>query len=200
MSGYDPRLTFAPRTLPNPVNGYRSSNGARGPNYWQNEADYELHAALDTKSKQLSTTEIIAYTNNSPDALTSLWVQVEQNIYKKHSRSRIASGGTRRRRGGDETGPPPSTEGYGFDSVEVEQGKQTTKVEYLVSETRMQIRLATPLNGHGGELKIHIKYHYAIPGSWGSTGRSESTSRTGRSSTLRPRTSFARWRAKVART
>jgi hypothetical protein len=166
-SGYDPRLTFAPLTLPQPVNGYRSSNGAPGPNYWQNEADYELHAALDTEAKQLSTTETITYTNNSPDVLPSLWVQVEQNIYRKDSRSRIASGGVRRRRGGEEAGPTPSTEGYVFDSVEVEQGKQTTKAEYVISDTRMQIRLTTALAGHGGLLKIHIKYHYQIPGAWG---------------------------------
>src|SRR5271169_3507599 len=59
---YDPRLTFAPLTLPDPVNAYRSSNGAPGPNYWQNEASYELHADLDTVAKQLRTTETITYT------------------------------------------------------------------------------------------------------------------------------------------
>ena len=48
---YDPRLTFAPLTLPDPVNSYRSGNGAPGPGYWQNEADYELHAELDTAAK-----------------------------------------------------------------------------------------------------------------------------------------------------
>ena len=47
-SSYDPRITFAPLTLPDPVNQYRSANGAPGPAYWQNGADYELHAALDT--------------------------------------------------------------------------------------------------------------------------------------------------------
>ncbi len=69
----------------------------------------------------------------------------------------------------------PSTEGYVFDSVEIEQGKQTTKVDYLVNDTRMQIHLATPLSGRGGELKIRLKYHYEIPGVWGgrtSWGRS----------------------------
>ena len=45
---YDPRLTFAPLSLPDPVNVYRSSNGAPGPSYWQNEADYEMRASLDT--------------------------------------------------------------------------------------------------------------------------------------------------------
>jgi len=171
-AGYDPRLTFAPLTLPEPVNAYRSSNGAPGPNYWQNEADYELHATLDTAAKQLSTTETIIYTNNSPDVLPSLWVQVEQNIYRKDSRSRIASGGGRRGRRAAADAPPATpevttTDGYVFDSVEIEQGKQISKAEYLVSDTRMQIRLATPLAGHGGQLKIHIKYHYAIPGVWG---------------------------------
>jgi hypothetical protein len=45
---YDPRVTFAPLTLPDPVNVYRSGDGSPGPNYWQNGADYELHAELDT--------------------------------------------------------------------------------------------------------------------------------------------------------
>ena len=53
---YDPRVTFAPLTLPDPVNAYRSSNGAPGPAYWQNQADYEMHAALDTQAKTLTTT------------------------------------------------------------------------------------------------------------------------------------------------
>ena len=48
---YDPRVTFAPLTLPDPVNAYRSSNGAPGPAYWQNEADYEMHATLDVMYK-----------------------------------------------------------------------------------------------------------------------------------------------------
>src|ERR1700691_2977370 len=83
----DPRLTFAPLTLPNPVNAYRSSNGAPGPAYWQNEADYEMHAELDTAAKQLRASETITYTNNSPDSLPSLWIQLDQNIYRKDSRS-----------------------------------------------------------------------------------------------------------------
>ena len=68
-SSYDPRVTFAPLTLPDPVNVYRSSNGAPGPNYWQNQADYDLHAELDTEGKRLKATETITYTNNSPDLL-----------------------------------------------------------------------------------------------------------------------------------
>jgi hypothetical protein len=169
-STYDPRLTFAPLALPDPVNAYRSSNGAPGPNYWQNEADYELHAALDTAAKQLHTDETITYTNNSPDTLTSLWVMLEQNIYQKDSRSHYAFNFRRRRQNADPNAPTPTqtfTEGNVLDSVEIISGKSTTKADYIVSDTRMQIRPAEPLKGHGGQLKIHIKYHYQIPGEWG---------------------------------
>jgi Peptidase family M1 domain len=167
--GYDPQKTFAPLTLPDPVNAYRSSNGAPGPAYWQNEADYELHADLDTSAKVLRASEIITYTNNSPDTLPSLWVQLDQNIYRKDGRARELFGGMMRRRGAAAAAnaPAPSTEGFEFDSVEIESGKSTTKADYLINDTRMQIRLAEPLKGHGAQLRIRIKYHYQIPGVWG---------------------------------
>ncbi|CAN5678661.1 M1 family metallopeptidase [soil metagenome] len=165
---FDPRETFAPLTLPEPVNAYRSSNGAPGPMYWQNEASYELHTALDTTAKTLTTSEIITYTNNSPDVLPSLWILMEQNIYRKDSRARNMGGAARGRRGGDPNAEAPSTEGYILESVEIESGKgaKPVKAEYVVSDTRMQVRLATPL-APKGQLKLHIKYHYAIPGVWG---------------------------------
>jgi Peptidase family M1 domain len=177
LGNYDSRLTFAPLTLPDPVNAYRSSNGAPGPQYWQNEADYELHATLDTANKQLRATETITYTNNSPDVLPSLWVHLEQNIYREDSRAHIISAGSprpRRRRDaaadtnatGNATPQKTATDGFVFDSVTIEQGKQTTKANYLISDTRMQIRLPEPLKAHG-QLKIHIQYHYEITGEWG---------------------------------
>jgi hypothetical protein len=164
---YDPRITFAPLTLPEPVNAYRSGNGAPGTSYWQNEASYELHAKLDTQSKELQATEIISYTNNSPDVLPSLWVQLEQNLYRKDSRGQALFGGLMRRMMHAAPGTVTNTDGFVFDSVEIETGKQTVKADYLVNDTRMQIRLTEPLKAHGGSLKIHIQYHYQIPGVWG---------------------------------
>src|ERR1700760_655055 len=76
---YDPLKTFAPFQMPQTANIYRSGNGAPGPNYWQNQADYEMHASIDTATQTLSNDETITYTNNSPDTLNSLWLQVEQN-------------------------------------------------------------------------------------------------------------------------
>ena len=168
-ASYDPRLSFAPLTLPQPVNAYRSSNGAPGPGYWQNEADYELHATLDIAAKQLRATETITYTNNSPDTLTSLWIQLDQNIYRKDARAAIVNSGRPRRKPVADSEENPNnrtSEGFILDSVEIEAGKQRGKAETLVDDTRLQIHLAQPLAAKSG-LKVHIAYHYAIPGVWG---------------------------------
>ncbi|HEY9126173.1 MAG TPA: M1 family metallopeptidase [Acidobacteriaceae bacterium] len=173
-SPYDPRLTFAPLTLPEAVNAYRSSNGAPGPGYWQNRADYELHATLDTAAKELHATEIITYTNNSPDLLPSLWIQLDQNIYRKDSRGQAIFGSLMRRRRGNAapaSTAETTTEGFVLDSVTVEpiadKSKSTTvKADYLVDDTRMHLMLLEALKPHT-QLKIHIQYHYKIPGVWG---------------------------------
>ncbi len=171
---FDPRVTFAPLTLPEPVNSYRASNGAPGPAYWQNEADYEMHAAIDTTKKVLTNDETITYTNNSPDLLTSLWIHLEQNIYRRDSRAHnlgASVGGNMLRRPGGRAWPEQgTTEGIEFDSVEVDTGApgaHFAKADYLVADTRMQIRLATPLKPHGAKMHIHLRYHYTIPGIWG---------------------------------
>ena len=169
-STYDPRLSFAPLTLPDPVNAYRSSNGAPGPAYWQNEADYEMHADLDTKAKALHNDEVITYTNNSPDALPSVWIHMEQNIYRQDSRAHIANGGQTRRRAvpdDEDNSNGRSTDGFVLEAVELEVGKERVKADYLLSDTRMQIRLPQPMAPKGSVIKIHIKYHYQIPGVWG---------------------------------
>ena len=75
---------FAPLDLP-PGNTYRSGSGAPGPKYWQQRADYDLKATLDTATKSLRGEMTIRYTNNSPDTLHFLWFQVEQNAFKANS-------------------------------------------------------------------------------------------------------------------
>ncbi len=158
---YDPLKTFAPLTLPDPVSRYRGADGAPGPDYWQNRADYVLHAAIDTGSKTLTGSETITYTNNSPQRLDSLWIQLDQNIYRKDSRSTYAIG--RFGKG--------QTEGFVLDAVEIEAGAGKSayniKADYVVSDTRMQVRLPAPLKASGGKLKLHVRYHYTVPGLFG---------------------------------
>jgi hypothetical protein len=175
-STYDPRVTFAPLTLPEPVTPYRSGSGAPGAAYWQNAADYVMHAKLDPVAKVLTNDEVITYTNNSPDALDSLWIHLEQNSYRRDSRSaNLGNNGIARPPRAGQTAAPATaradnhTEGFIFESVELSTAPtgQFAKADYIVDDTRMQIRLAAPLKPHGAQLRIRIKYHYAIPGVWG---------------------------------
>lgn len=160
---YDPLKTFAPYTMPLPPSYYRGADGAPTPAFWQNSADYEMHAAIDPATKTLSNTETITYTNNSTQPLNSLWLQVEQNTYRVDARSRSYAGGARR------IPENFTTDGTVFESVELQattRGAKPVKAEYVISDTRARINLPTPL-AHGGTIRILIKYHYTVTGPWG---------------------------------
>jgi hypothetical protein len=73
--------SFRPLDLP-PANEFRSASGAPGRAYWQQRADYEIQATLDTTSQSLSGTEVIHYHNQSPDTLRFVWLTAEQNLYR----------------------------------------------------------------------------------------------------------------------
>ncbi len=68
-------------------NQYRSASGAPGPNYYQQQADYEMDIELNDEEKRLYGTETITYYNNSPDVLEYLWVQLDQNVRARDSKS-----------------------------------------------------------------------------------------------------------------
>jgi hypothetical protein len=68
-------------------NMYRSASGAPGPKYWQQKADYDISARLDDDKQRLDGTETITYYNNSPDPLTYLWLQLDENEHKKDAES-----------------------------------------------------------------------------------------------------------------
>ncbi len=156
QSIFDPHELFAQNFYGKNGNEFRSSNGAPGPKYWQNRADYTLHATIDTVENTLKGTETISYTNNSPDNLSSLWLQLDQNTYRKDARSQYYS--TRTTNG--------STDGYQFENVTIEYKGKTLKADYIINDTRMQIRLPSELPAKE-KIKINIKYHYTIPGTFG---------------------------------
>lgn len=162
---YQPRETFAPFDMAQPINRYRSANGLPGPDYWQNRADYQLRVTLDPVAKTIAGTATITYSNNSPDTLDVLWLQIDQNLYKPGSRGGMARGGAA---GGH-------TDGMTLDAVGVAVGTgKAVSVTPLVSDTRAQLRLPTALAPHAKAV-VTIRYHYTIPGEWGgrtSWGRS----------------------------
>lgn len=70
--------------LPDP-NEIRAANGAPGPEYWQQRADYKIKVVLDDEEQRISGSETITYTNNSSIALTYLWVQLDQNRFEQQA-------------------------------------------------------------------------------------------------------------------
>ena len=154
---YDPTEAFAPEFYKENGNTIRSANGAPGKNYWQNRADYTIQATLDTVNQQLSGFEIIHYTNNSPDSLQSLWLQLDQNTYVKGARSNNIF----------DQMPNLFTTGFQLDQVQIEQNGKITTADFIVTDTRMQIRLGKALPAASGKINIRIKYHYTIPGAFG---------------------------------
>src|SRR5215212_9825264 len=70
--------------LPTP-NEYRTASGAPGHRYWQQRADYSIDVELDDAGQNLTGRETITYYNNSPDAPSYLWLQLDQNIFDKES-------------------------------------------------------------------------------------------------------------------
>lgn len=73
--------------LPTP-NEYRTASGAPGPKYWQQRADYDIRCELDEKNLQLKGSGTVTYFNNSPNTLTFLWLQLDEN---EHSSTRNAN-------------------------------------------------------------------------------------------------------------
>ncbi len=153
---YDPQELFAQNIFTKNGNEFRSANGAPANMYWQNRADYELHASIDTAANELSASEVIHYTNNSPDSLESLWLQIDQNTYRADARSNFY------------TTPQPSehTNGMQFGSVSIEFKGKTFKADYIINDTRMQIRLPGKLSSKE-KININIQYQYTIPGAFG---------------------------------
>lgn len=152
-AAFDPQALFAPLTLPDAPNAFRDGAGKPGPQFWQNRVDYAIQADIDPASHTLRGDETITYTNRSPDALDVLWVQLDQNIYRRDSRGTLSS-------------PRPRndfTDGYQIEAVEVD-GKP---VHFLVDDTRLRVDLAQALAGNGKQAKLRIRYHYTVPGTWG---------------------------------
>ncbi len=157
ISNYNPADLFSPMFYPERGNERHSANGEPGPKYWQNRVNYQLKANLDTVAKTLSASEEIDYINNSPDALQFLWLQLDQNTYKKDARSNFATGAI----------VSNHTDGYQIESVFITNGKVRQKANFIITDTRMQIRLPKALLPNGAHIRLSIKYHYTIPGNFG---------------------------------
>ncbi len=157
QSTYDQHALWNPLFYTSNGNEFRSASGAPGPKYWQNRADYTLDCTLDTVAKTVTGTVEITYTNNSPQDLPFLWLQVEENIYRADSRASMIYGA------GGRFGVRDTTKGYDIKSVTIEQNGKVSRADYLINDTRMQIRLQDPMKPGGSQIKIRIAYSFYVP-------------------------------------
>ncbi len=145
-------------------NNYRSASGAPGPDYYQQQADYKMEVTLDDKNAKIYGEETITYTNNSPDQLEFLWLQLDQNVRSKTSKSPLRDGS------GVPLASPTSsfvssymTESFdgGF-NIEYVKDINGKALSYTINQTMMRIDLPTALAAKG-QVSFSIKWWYNIP-------------------------------------
>ncbi len=148
--------------LPTP-NSYRSSSGAPGPAYWQQRADYVISVELNDETQSIAGSETITYYNNSPETLTYLWLQLDQNINDPNSMTRQTSGGSIRdsvpaKFLATTTGAYDFKGGYQIKSVHDANDKP---LSHTINFTMMRIDLPQPLKS-GEKYTFKIDWSYNI--------------------------------------
>lgn len=161
QKGWKGKFEQLGETLPTP-NSYRSSSGAPGVDYWQNRADYVINVELNDNNQLVTGSEVITYHNNSPETLTYLWLQLDQNLLKnqgikyKTSTNQVKdSVPTRMFAGAVEAFDYEG--GYKIHSVKDQaSGKDLT---YTINYTMMRVELPTPLK-HGESYSFSVAWSY----------------------------------------
>jgi hypothetical protein len=134
-------------------NAVRSASGAPGPEYWQQRADYTIAVSLDTAEQRVSGSVTIRYTNNSPDSLRFVWLQLDQNLYRPGSK-------------GSTLFPADSRWGVrGFQGGYDIRGLQVNgrPAAIHVDDTMGRIDLDQPLAPKGGKLTIAMGFAFRVP-------------------------------------
>lgn len=146
--------------LPTP-NEYRTAAGAPGHGYYQQKADYKMNITLEDDKQIIRGEEIITYTNNSPDILEYLWLQLDQNIHKPDSDSKLIAVEKM-----EDFQSIKDVErrlmvfegGFNIESVSTVNGE---KMRYAINKTMMRIDPAKPL-GPKQSISFKIKWWYNI--------------------------------------
>jgi Peptidase family M1 domain len=150
--------------LPTP-NEYRTASGAPGPKYWQQRCDYDIVCELDEPNRRLLGKETLTYSNNSPDVLTYLWLQLDENEHSNTNNSGYQGSNFMPRTITEQdivrySGKVDKDREYGFNIVRVVDalGK---KLDYTINKTMMRIDLPQPLKP-GQKFIFKVDWNYNI--------------------------------------
>ncbi|MEP6712731.1 MAG: M1 family metallopeptidase [Ferruginibacter sp.] len=158
-SKYDPHALFSPLFYPSGGTISRAATGEPNIGYWQNRADYQINVSLNDITNEIKGSVTISYKNNSPHALPFLWLQLDQNLFDKDSRGQARMPVGSRSRYGDAN----SEFNGGYKISSVKTGIENTQADYIISDTRMQIRLPRAVKPGGEMIKIKIDYSFILP-------------------------------------
>lgn len=144
-------------------NMFRTGSGAPGPGYYQQQADYKMDIEIDDEKARLSGFETITYTNNSPDELTYLWVQLDQNMRAKDSKSPLIESNSLREasttdRFVDSYMKERFDGGFNIQKVVDLNGNDLT---HMILQTMMRVELPKSLKT-GEQFSFSIKWWYNI--------------------------------------
>lgn len=149
--------------LPTP-NSYRTASGAPGPAYWQQKADYNIKAELDEEKLMLKGSETITYHNNSPDVLTYLWLQLDENEHSSVNNANYQNSSRMPRQVNESAlsnlETPKEDNGYGFKILKVTDASNKA-LPYIINKTMMRIDLPAPLKP-GQKFVFNIDWTYNI--------------------------------------
>jgi hypothetical protein len=145
-------------------NEQRTASGAPGVKYWQQKADYDIKCTLDEKNLLLKGTETVTYTNNSPDVLTYIWLQLDENEHSNSKNAGYQSGSKMPNASTTQAVDRIQTEsadnGYGVNvtSLTDAAGK---KLAYTVNKTMMRVELPAALKS-GQQFVFKVIWDYKI--------------------------------------
>ena len=144
-------------------NNQRTASGAPGKEYWQQKVDYVMDITLDDDKQRITGSETITYKNNSPDELPYLWVQLDQNMRAKDSKTPdISSGKIPKKlpkRWYNRRFPDGTFDG-GFKITSV-TNVDGSDLSHTINRTMMRINLPKPL-ASGETFKFNISWWYNI--------------------------------------
>ncbi len=161
---YEKKFEQLGTTLPTP-NTYRTGSGAPGVDYWQQQADYVIDVEINDNTQVLTGKETITYTNNSPDILKYLWVQLDQNVREKNSNTAKINAS---RMPKNDSIPAKFLQralndvdydgGFKIASVTDADGKD---LKHMINKTMMRIDLPKAMKT-GDKVSFNIKWSYNI--------------------------------------
>ena len=156
--------------IPTP-NEYRNAAGAPGHNYYQQQADYKMELTLEDNTQILRGFETITYTNNSPDALSYLWLQLDQNLFSKSSDTKLI---TVEKMEDFRSLEQIERKLFNYEGgFKIEEVKATNGEDlcYAINKTMLRIDLKQPLKTNGS-ISFQIKWWYNINDRMAVGGRS----------------------------